>query len=137
MAAISADVGAHILNHAEDRDADLLKHLQALAGVEQGDVLRCGDDDGAGDRHLLRQRQLDIAGAGRHVDDQVIEVTPVGLFQQLRQRLRHDRAAPHHRFVGVDHETDRRDLQAVVFQRLHGLAVDCLGAARDAHHHRL
>jgi hypothetical protein len=69
MAALGADVDAHVLDDAEDGDADLLEHLQALARVEQRDVLRRGDDHRAGHRHLLRQRELDVAGARRHVDD--------------------------------------------------------------------
>ena len=77
VAALRADVDAHVLDDAEDRDADLLEHLEALARVEQGDVLRRGDDHRAGHRHLLRQGQLDVAGARRQVDDQVVEVVPV------------------------------------------------------------
>ena len=77
VAAVRADVDAHVLDDADDRHADLLEHLEALARVDQRDVLRRGDDHGAGDRHLLRQRQLDVAGARRHVDDQVVEIAPV------------------------------------------------------------
>ena len=57
------------------------------------------------------ERQLDVAGAGRHVDDQVVEVAPVGVLQQLLERLRDHRAAPDHRRVGVDQEADRHRLQ--------------------------
>jgi hypothetical protein len=71
----------------------------ALLGVEQGDVLRRGHDHRAGDRHPLAQRQLDVAGARRHVDDQVVQVLPVGLAQQLVQRLGGHRAAPDHGLV--------------------------------------
>ncbi len=104
--------------------------LQALPRIEQRDVLRRRHDHGAGHRHLLRQRQLDVAGAGRHVDDQVVEVAPVRLLEQLRQRLRDDRAAPHHRLVGIDQEADRDRLDAVTLHRLHRLAVVRLAACR-------
>ena len=57
----------------------LLEHLEPLARVEQRDVLRRRDDDGAAHRHALRERELDVAGARRHVDDQVVELAPVGL----------------------------------------------------------
>ena len=110
---------AHVLDDAEDRDADLLEHLQALARIHQRDVLRRGDDHRAGDRHVLRQRQLDVAGARRQVHHQIIELVPVRLVQQLVQRLGHHRAAPHHRRVlDVDHEADRHRLQAVIRHRL-------------------
>jgi hypothetical protein len=45
-------------------------------------------------------------------------------------------AAPDHRVVGLDQEADRHDLHAVVFHRLHGLAVGAFGFAADAQHHR-
>ena len=59
VAAVRADMQAHVLDHAEHRDADLLEHLQALARIDQRDVLRRGDDHRAGDRHVLRQGQLE------------------------------------------------------------------------------
>jgi hypothetical protein len=60
---------------------------------------------------------------GRHVDHQVIELAPVGVAQQLRQRLGHHRPAPDHGLLGIDHEADRHDLDAVGAQRRHVLAV--------------
>ena len=134
---LAAHVHRHVLHDAQDRHADLLEHLDALLGVEQRDVLRRGDDHRAGHRHALRQGQLDVAGAGRQVDDQVVQVLPVGLAQQLLQRLGGHRAAPDHGFVLGHQEADRHDLHAVVLHRLHGLAVGRFGPALDAHHHRL
>jgi hypothetical protein len=111
VAALRADVDAHVLDDAEDRDADLLEHLEALAGIEQGDVLRRGDDHRAGHRHLLGQGELDVAGARRQVDHQVVDVAPLRVAEQLLQRLGHHRAAPDHRRFGVDQEADRHGLQ--------------------------
>ena len=110
---LRADVRAHVLDDAEHRHFDLLEHAQTLARIEQRDVLRRRHDHGAADRHSLRQRELDIARAGRHVDDQVVELAPARRFQQLHQRLRHHRSAPHHRLLFVDQEADRHDLHAV------------------------
>ena len=136
--AVRADVDAHVLDDADDRDADLLEHLEPLARVDQRDVLRRGDDHRAGHRHLLRERQLDVAGAGRHVDDQVVEVAPVGVLEQLLERLRHHRPAPHHRRVGVDHESrSTSPARRTPRMRLERLAVLRLRPARDAEHHRL
>ena len=137
MAAFAAHVHGHVLDDAEDGHAHFFKHLDALARVEQGDVLRRGDDDGTGHGHTLAQGQLDVAGAGGHVHDQVVQVFPVGLAQQLLQRLGGHGAAPDHGFVLCHQEADGHDLHAVVFQRLHGFAVARLGAGVDAHHHRL
>src|SRR6266571_3428812 len=44
VTALGADVGAHVLHDPEDGNADLLEHLEALAGVDERDVLRRGDD---------------------------------------------------------------------------------------------
>ena len=117
--------------------ADLLEHLEALARIDQRDVLRRGHDHRAGHRHLLRERQLDVAGAGRHVDDEVVDLAPVRVLQQLLERLRDHRAAPDHRRVLVDHEADRHRLHAVRLHRLERLAVVGLRAAGDAEHRRL
>jgi hypothetical protein len=137
VAALRADVDRHVLDDAHDRHADLLEHLEALARVDQRDVLRRRHDDGAGDRHLLRERELDVAGAGRHVDDQVVELAPVGVLQQLLERLRDHRAAPHHRRVGVDQEADRHRLHAVRLERLERLPVLRLRTPGQSQHHRL
>jgi hypothetical protein len=54
MATLRTDMNGHVLDHPEDRNADLLEHLQALAGIEQCDVLGRGNDDRAGHRNFLR-----------------------------------------------------------------------------------
>jgi hypothetical protein len=46
---------------------------------------------------FLRQRQLRVAGSGRHVDHQIIDILPVGLLEQLLERLGDHRPAPDHR----------------------------------------
>ena len=74
--AIRAAEAAHVLDHAQHGDVHLGEHLDAFAGVEQGNVLRGGHDHRAGYRHLLRQRQLNVAGSRRHVDNEVIEIVP-------------------------------------------------------------
>ena len=128
---LRADVRAHVLDDAEDRHADLLEHLEALARVEQRDVLRRRDDHRAGDRHALRQRQLDVAGAGRHVDDQVVEVAPVGLLAAAA-RSACVTIGPRQTIgvVRVDQEADRHHLHAVVLQRLHASCRRSIPAGR-------
>ncbi len=137
MAAVGAHMHRHVLDDAENGHAHFLEHLQAFARIEQSDVLRRGDDDGAGQRHTLAQGQLNVAGARRHVHDEVVEVLPRGLAQQLFEGLRGHGAAPDHGVVGFDQKADGHDLHAVVFQRLHVLAVAALRLAGDAHHHGL
>ena len=55
VAAVGADVGGHVLDEAEDGTRVLTNMSMRLAGVEERDVLRGGDDDGAGDGVLLAQ----------------------------------------------------------------------------------
>jgi hypothetical protein len=114
---------------AQDRDSDLLEHLEALARVDERDVLGRGDDDGARDGHLLRERELDVAGAGRQVDHEVVEVAPLGLAEQLLERLGHHRAAPDHRRVRLDEEAHAHRLDSVTLHRLHR---SCRRATPDA-----
>ena len=56
VTAFRANMDAHVFNDAENRDIDLLEHFQALARVDQRDVLRRGNNDCASHRHFLRQR---------------------------------------------------------------------------------
>ena len=63
--------------------------------------------------HALRERQLDVAGARRHVDDQIVELAPARLAEELGERLGDHRSAPRHGLLGVDHEADRHDFDAV------------------------
>ncbi len=136
--AIRADVQAHVLHDAEHRHADLLEHLETLARVGERDVLRRRDDHRAAHRHPLRESELDVARAGRHVDDQIVEVAPVRLREQLVQRRRDHRATPGHRLLVVDEEADRHCLEPVRDERLERLAVARLGSpAHQAQHSRL
>jgi hypothetical protein len=125
MTAFRAHVRAHVLDDTEHRHRYLLEHAQPLAGIEQRDVLGRGDDDGTADGHALRKRELDVTRARRHVHDQVVEGAPACVIQQLQQRLRDHRTAPHHRLLLVDEEADRHHFETVGNEWLERLAVTC------------
>ena len=127
----------HVFHQAQNGHTHLLEHRDALACIQQGNVLRRGHDHRAGNGHALTQGELDIARTGRHVHHQVVHVLPVGLAQQLFQRLRRHGAAPDHGLVRVHEKADGHDLHTMVDQRLHGLAVQAVGPAVNAHHHGL
>jgi hypothetical protein len=55
MTTVAAYMNAHILDHAEYRYFDFFKHLQTLARIQQGYILRRSNDDGATHRDTLRQ----------------------------------------------------------------------------------
>ncbi len=58
------------------------------------------------------ERHLDVAGAGGHVDEQVVEVAPAHVDEELLERLGEDEPAPHERGVlVVDEQAHAHDLQ--------------------------
>ncbi len=86
----------------------------------------------------LREAQLNIAGAGRHVDDEVVELAPQRVVQNLVEGADDHRTAPDHGLVFVDEEADRVHLDAVRGDRMHLVAADDLRTlAADAKHHGL
>ena len=67
---------AHVFHDAKDGHIDFFEHLDALADDAQRSFLRSGHDDAAVEWHGLAKRNLRIAGAGRQVDEQVVEFPP-------------------------------------------------------------
>src|SRR6516225_8100096 len=90
----------------EYRHVDALEHGDAAPRVDQSEILRRRDDDGAFERHLLRHGELRVAGAGWHVDHHDVERAPLGLAQHLRQGRHNHRPAPDHRRLFVDQKAD-------------------------------
>src|SRR3989441_11418974 len=88
LAAVRADEVAHVLDHAEHRDADPLEHLRAAQAVPHRDLLRGRHDERAADVHRLRERQLRVACAGREVHEEVVERAPVHVAHELPDHLR-------------------------------------------------
>src|SRR5215472_4226824 len=137
VAALRAEVVRHVLDDPEDRHVDLLKHREALAGVDQRDVLGRRDDDGAGEPDLLGQRQLSVARAGRQVDDQLVELAPRDVLEKLLDRFHHHWSAPDDGLVHVHEEPERHDLHAVALDRHDLVRLVDVGLFVDAHHHLL
>src|SRR5262245_22398662 len=135
--ALGAQVVRHVLDDAEDGDVDLLEHREALARVDERDVLRRRDDDGPGQVDLLRQRQLGVAGPGRKVDDEVVERAPRDVLEELLDRLHDHRPAPDDRLVDVHEEPERHDLDAVALDRNDLVRLVDVGLLVDPHHHLL
>ena len=90
--AVGRDELAHVLDDAEHLEVRAPGHV----GDARRDLLRAlrrrGDDEHLGLRQQARQRHLDVAGAGRHVDQQVVEVAPAHVGEELLERLGEDRA---------------------------------------------
>ncbi len=115
--ALAANVIAHVLDHAEDRNVHLGEHLNAAADVDQCDFLWRGDDDAAVEFHSLRDRQLRVAGAGRQVEDEAVELAPFDVEQEFGLQLGHHRTAPDHGLLVGDEKRHRDIADTVPFQR--------------------
>ena len=103
------------------------------------DLLRRGlrrrDDDDLGARQELRHRQRDVAGAGRHVDDEEVGLAPVHVGEELLERLVQHRAAPDDGLVFAREEAHRDQRDAVGLGR-DDHVVDDGRRAVDAEHAR-
>ena len=68
LVAVRALQVAHVFDYAQDRDLNLFEHVDGFARIFEGDCGWRGDNDGAGYGGGLEERELDVAGAGREVD---------------------------------------------------------------------
>ena len=80
---IGADVVTHVLYDAQNGHLNLLEHGDALDHIRQRDRLWGGDDQRTGQRHGLAERELDVPGAGRQIDDQVVKRAPQNVAEEL------------------------------------------------------
>ena len=127
----------HVLDDARDLQAHLARHLGGAAGDLLRRRLRRRDDDELRLRQELRERHRDVAGAGRQVDEQVVELAPGDVLEELRQGLVQHRPAPHDGGVLLYEEADRHDLHAVGLHRQDlALGGDRRALAAEAEHAR-
>jgi len=101
----------HVLDHADDLQVDLAGHVRGALRDLLRRRLRRRDDHDLGARQELRHRQRDVAGAGRHVDDEEVGIAPVDVGEELLERLVQHRAPPHDRLIFPRKEAhrDQRD----------------------------
>src|SRR5438094_637907 len=99
LAAAVAHEPAHVLDQPQSRHVQPPEHLQRLEGDPQRRFLRGADDGDARERHRLGEGQRRVAGAGRQVDDQVVELIPPDVAQHLLDRSGDQGTPPHHRLV--------------------------------------
>ena len=115
--AVLAGERRHVLDHAAHPQEAAPRHV----GGPRGDLLRRdrrrGDDQQIGARQHPRQAHLHVAGAGRHVDEQVVELAPVHVAQELLDRLVEHQPSPHQRGVLLDQEAGADDLQHAAADR--------------------
>ena len=75
----------HVLDDAQDGlfHLGLAEHIDALFDIRHGDLLRRGDDDGAAQRNVVDQRDVDVTGPRRQVDQEIVELAPLDLQEHL------------------------------------------------------
>ncbi len=135
LAAMRTDKGAHILDDPQNGHIHLFEHLQALTRINQRQILRGRNNHGPRQRHLLRQRQLRIPRARRHVQNQHVQLAPFHFAHHLHQGGNHHRAAPDHRRFLVHQEPHRHHLQTILVNR-HNPFVHDIGPLGDPHQTR-
>ena len=86
----------------------LLGHGRRQPGHLLGRRLRRGDDVHLAAGQELRQREGDVAGARRHVDEQEVGLVPVDVGEELLERLVQHRAPPDDG-LALGHEVADRD----------------------------
>ena len=86
---VTRAVGGHELAHVLDHPDDLHVRAARHVGDPGRDLLRgegrSGDHQHLGLRQHAGQPHLHVAGAGRHVDEQVVHVTPPHVGEELLQ----------------------------------------------------
>lgn len=108
---------SHVFYQAEDGHVDLLVliHINTLACIRKSHLLWGADDDGTRDGERLHEGEVDVAGAGRCIEDEVVKVAPVGVADELFECVASHAASPKRGLVGVDEESDAQHLDAVLF----------------------
>src|ERR1700680_3803971 len=119
LVAVRADEATHVLDDTEDGDVELAEHFDTTTHVGEGNILGCRADHRSRHRHALGQAQLHISRAWGQVDDEIVELTPRDLVEELAQRLGKHGATPDDRLTGVENGAERYDLQTVSLERLH------------------
>mmetsp|Transcript_10657 Transcript_10657/g.25250 ORF Transcript_10657/g.25250 Transcript_10657/m.25250 type:complete len:421 (-) Transcript_10657:489-1751(-) len=82
-----AVVIGHVFYYCHTRNIDRVKHFYSPYNVGKTQFLRCRYNHSRGNVEPLGQRQLNVPGSRRHVQNQVIEGSPLRDAQKLIQEL--------------------------------------------------
>ncbi|PMB71123.1 Actin-depolymerizing factor gmf1 [Beauveria bassiana] len=137
--AVGTHEAAHVLGEAENANARLAAKVNLLADVEQRNLLRRGDDDGAVDAARLEERvdaEVLVAGAGRRIDEHEVQVAPLDVLEELLDQAVLLGPTPDDGLVAArQHELDAHDGEVIhdPDRRPPG-AADVNRLVLDAHH---
>ena len=147
---MTAGERAHVLDDAADAQEAAARHVGRTGGHLLRRECRSGDDQQIGAGQHAGEPHLHVAGAGRHVDEQVVERSPVHVVQELLDGLGEHQAPPHQRRVLTDQEAGADHLEQSLRQAaadrdlvgddlrlraaLHGLGLEGLVDPQQSRH---
>ena len=107
----------HVFDQAEYGHVHLVVtvHVNTLACIGQGYVLRSRNNDCARDGQVLEEGQVDVARARRSVEDEVVQRAPLCVGDELLEGVGGHAAAPECGRIGIDEEADGEDFDAILF----------------------
>ena len=73
----------HVLHDAEDRHIGLLEHRDRFPGIDERHLLGRCHDHSPRQGDCLDNRQLDVTRAGREIQQEHIEMTPIHVPEEL------------------------------------------------------
>lgn len=114
---------AHVLHQRVCGDLQLPEHANALLRVRHGEDLRSGDDHTAREGQLLAQRQLHVSRARRKVENQVVQIAPERVVQDLLDDRHHHGPSHDVGAVRVVHPAERHAEHVVQLERQPGRLV--------------
>lgn len=103
----------HVLHDTGDRLLGLRGDGTGPLGDLSRGLLGGGDDEELGVRQQLRDGDCDVAGAGRQVEEEDVEVTPEDVGEELLQGAVEHRAPPHDGLVAGDEHADAHHFHPV------------------------
>src|SRR3954452_18697326 len=106
-AAFAEDLAIHVLDHTEQLDVVAHRGLRCAPGDLLRGLLWRRHDHELGVRQQLRECHRHVARTGRQVDQQVVQLAPFDVLEELADGLVQHRPAPGDRLVlGVEEELD-------------------------------
>ena len=110
---------SHVLDKTEDRYIHfiILIHVNTLSCIGKRHLLRSTYDHRTRDGECLEQGKMNVTGARRSIKDEVIQLTPVSIGNQLFQGRASHTATPQGSRGRTYEETDTQELHAIFLDR--------------------
>ena len=90
-------------------------HIYALTRIGKCHILRGADDDCARDSQSLEKREVNVARARRRIENEIVQLAPIGIGNQLLQSVASHTATPQRCGVGVYEKADGKQLHTILF----------------------